>query len=62
MHVKFEIDRETAQKLVQYAEIERRPLPWQAEVLFRRGLGLPPLPSVPEEVMTTGKYSDRRDD
>ncbi len=41
MRLKVELDRDTTTKLMEYAAAERRPVPWQAEVLLRQALGLP---------------------
>ena len=40
MRLKLELDEDTTMRLVECAATERRPLPWQAEVL-RHSLGLP---------------------
>jgi hypothetical protein len=34
-------DRETYDRLVEIADVHRRPVGWQAEVLLRRAVGLP---------------------
>lgn len=39
--VRVELDTETYQQLVAQAVSERRPVVFQAEILIRRGLGLP---------------------
>jgi hypothetical protein len=39
--LKISLDRETFRRLLDSALRERRPLPWQAEVLLRQALGLP---------------------
>ncbi len=41
MRLKLELDKDTTTKLVECAAVERRPVPWQAEVLLRQALGLP---------------------
>ncbi len=41
MRIKLELDQEIAERLIETAEKERRPVVWQAEVLLRRALGLP---------------------
>jgi len=38
-------DRETYDRLVEIAGVERRPVGWQAEVLLRQAVGLPFPPS-----------------
>ncbi len=38
--IKVDLDRETTVRLAQCAAEERRPMPWQAEVMIRRALGL----------------------
>lgn len=53
MRLKLELDGETAEKLVEAAEAERRPTAWEAEVLLRRALGLP---------LTVVAHVDGRDD
>jgi hypothetical protein len=45
--ITLDLDRETYRYLQAAASAERRPLPWQAEVLLRQALGLPfPYPDV----------------
>jgi predicted transcriptional regulator len=39
--IHVELDEETAARLQDLALDERRPTSWQAEVLIRRGVGLP---------------------
>jgi hypothetical protein len=39
--LRITLDAETHQRLLESALAERRPLPWQAEVVIRRALGLP---------------------
>jgi hypothetical protein len=39
--LQLELDTETAERLMESAVAERRPVVWQAEVLLRRALGLP---------------------
>jgi hypothetical protein len=34
-------DRETYDRLVEMADVQRRPVGWQAEVLLRQAVGLP---------------------
>ncbi len=41
MKIRLDIDTETAERLVEAAVAERRPIAMQAEVLLRRALGLP---------------------
>ena len=38
-------DRETYDRLVEMADVQRRPVGWQAEVLLRQAVGLPFPPS-----------------
>jgi hypothetical protein len=38
---KVNVDRETLARLIEAAVAERRPVPWQAEVILRRAMGLP---------------------
>jgi len=40
-HIQLEIDADTYESLVKAALAERRPVPWQAEIVLRRALGLP---------------------
>lgn len=39
--IKLDLDQEAYQRLVELATTERRPITMQAEVIIRRGLGLP---------------------
>ncbi len=39
--LRITLDSETHQRLLESALAERRPVPWQAEVVLRRALGLP---------------------
>jgi len=39
--LQIDIDDETLDSLLDTAQAERRPIPWQAAVLLRRALGLP---------------------
>lgn len=39
--VQLNLDAETYRRLLAAALAERRPVPWQAEVVLRRALGLP---------------------
>jgi hypothetical protein len=39
--LKVSLDSETYARLTDQASSERRPIQWQAEVVLRRGLGLP---------------------
>lgn len=41
MRVKLDLDEETTDRLIEIAVAEKRPVPWQAEVLLRKALGLP---------------------
>lgn len=45
--IKLDLDTETFSRLVASALDERRPIPWQAEVILRRALGLPFPPILP---------------
>jgi hypothetical protein len=48
--VKLVLDAETYERLVDQAVSERRPIPWQVEVILRRALNLPfPYPSESED-------------
>ncbi len=40
MRLRLELDEDTTMRLVERAAAERRPVPWQAEVLLRQALGL----------------------
>ena len=40
-YIRLDLDQETFSRLVDSALHERRPIPWQAEVILRRALGLP---------------------
>jgi hypothetical protein len=43
--IRLDLDAETFKRLAEIAVDERRPIPWQAEVLLQRAMGLPsPLP------------------
>jgi hypothetical protein len=45
--IRLDLDSETYQRLVEVALAERRPVPWQAEIMLRVALGLPfPYPDV----------------
>lgn len=46
-YIKLDLDNETFTRLMDVALQERRPIPWQAEVLLRRALGLP-FPILPD--------------
>ena len=39
--IRIDLDRETYDRLFSQAHAERRPVPWHAEVVIRRALGLP---------------------
>lgn len=39
MRLKLELDEDTTARLVERVAAERRPVPWQAEVLLRQALG-----------------------
>ena len=41
MRIQLELDKNTSIKLVERSVTERRPVPWQAEILLRQALGLP---------------------
>ena len=41
MRLKLDLDEDATARLVKQAVVERRPVPWQAEVLLRKALGLP---------------------
>lgn len=48
MRIKIDLDAQATEKLIEAAVAERRPVPWQAEVLLRRALGLQdPVPTEP---------------
>ena len=40
MRLRIELDTETTEALARSAVNDRRPIPWQAEVLLRQALGL----------------------
>jgi hypothetical protein len=47
MQIKLDVDSETFGRLVERADIERRPVGWQAEILIRQAPGLPfPYPAI----------------
>lgn len=47
--IRVNLDNETIARLAQHAVAERRPIPWQAEVMLRRALGLSmPVEEAPE--------------
>ena len=48
--VRLELDQKTYDALVGAAVRERRPIPWQAEVIIRRALGTQPDDRMPPEV------------
>ena len=39
--VTLDLDTDTFDRLMDFALNERRPIPWQAEVMLRQSLGLP---------------------
>lgn len=41
MRIKLDLDRQTAERLMEEALALRRPIAWQAEIILRRALGLP---------------------
>ena len=41
MRLKLDLDEDATARLVEQAVVERRPVPWQAEILLRKALGLP---------------------
>lgn len=41
MRIKLDLDDEATERLIESAVAEKRPMPWQAEVLLRKALGLP---------------------
>jgi hypothetical protein len=41
VRIRLELDNETTERLIERAAEERRPVPWQSEVMLRRALGLP---------------------
>jgi hypothetical protein len=41
VRIQLELDKDTSIKLVESSVAERRPVPWQAEILLRQALGLP---------------------
>ena len=48
--LRLNVDAETYTRLVEEAEVQRRPVVWQAEVTLRRALGLPfPSGEAPDE-------------
>lgn len=50
VRIQIDLNDETANRLIDAAVADRRPVPWQAEVLIRRGLGLTdPLPLYAKE-------------
>ncbi len=52
--LRINLDVDTFERLQSAAVAERRPLPWQAEVILRQALGLPfPYPEQPQ-VMVAG--------
>ena len=48
VQLKVTLDQPTYEALVNLALDERRPVPWQAEVVIRRALGLPFPATVPD--------------
>ncbi len=48
MRIRLDLDEDTTHRLIEDAVANRRPLVMQAEVILRRGLGLPvPVPLYP---------------
>ena len=45
MRLRLELDKATTTRLVEHAAAQRRPIVWQAEVLLRQALNLPPPPT-----------------
>jgi hypothetical protein len=41
LRLKLDLDEVVTARLVEQAAAEKRPIPWQAEVVLRRGLELP---------------------
>jgi hypothetical protein len=39
--IKIDVDADAYTRLIDRAAVEKRPVPWQAEVELRRALGLP---------------------
>jgi len=50
-------DRETYDRLVEIAGVQRRPVGWQAEVLLRQAVGLP-FPPVTEQWSTDAPVAE----
>lgn len=46
--LRLDPDRETYDRLVEIADVQRRPVGWQAEVLLRQAVGLPFPPAANE--------------
>jgi len=44
--IRVNLDNETTARLARHAVAERRPIPWQAEVMLRRALGLAAPPDI----------------
>jgi hypothetical protein len=42
VRIQLELDKDTSIKLVERSVAERRPVPWQAEILLRQALGPSP--------------------
>jgi hypothetical protein len=56
-YIKLDLDNETFTRLMDVALQERRPIPWQAEVLLRHALGLPfPIPHDGEQRMNAAEH------
>ena len=56
-YIKLDLDNETFTRLMDVVLRERRPIPWQAEVLLRRALGLPfPIPHDGEQCTSAGEH------
>ena len=48
--INIDLDTDSFHRLAELAVEERRPIPWQAEVVLRRALGLPfPIPHAGEQ-------------
>jgi hypothetical protein len=54
VRIRLDLDEETTEQLIKSAASERRPVPWEAEVLLRRALGLP-FPRVAQTATDPGK-------
>jgi hypothetical protein len=49
MRLRLDLDAQLTDRLIREAVADRRPVPWQAEILLRRAVGLPDRSAAPPE-------------